>query len=255
MDMAEAGQELSGQVALVTGAARRIGRATALALAARGAAVIVNTRSSEAEAAAVAAEISQAGGRAIHHLADISDEAAVTGMVERGLQTFGRVDILVNNAADRRHVPFTDMSLAEWRHILGIILDGAFLCSRAVLPAMVANRQGAIVNIGGLTGHTGAYNRAHVSTAKAGLVGLTKALAVEFADKGVTVNCVVPGKIGGERAASAGKGASIPGAGEPLIGRHGTAEEVAAMVVALCLPTGRFITGQTIHVSGGLYLP
>ena len=122
-------------------------------------------------------------------------------------------------------------------------------------PAMVANRQGAIVNIGGLTGHTGAYNRAHVSTAKAGLVGLTKALAVEFADKGVTVNCVVPGKIGGKRAASAGQGASIPGPGEPLVGRHGTAEEVAGMVVALCLPTGRFITGQTIHISGGLYLP
>jgi 3-oxoacyl-[acyl-carrier protein] reductase len=253
--MAEAGRELAGQVALVTGAARRIGRATALALAARGAAVVVNTRSSEADAAAVAAEISQAGGRAIHHLADVTDEAAVAAMVERALSTFGRIDILVNNAADRRHVPFTEMSLAEWRHILGIILDGAFLCSRAVLPAMVANRQGAIVNIGGLTGHTGAYNRAHVSTAKAGLVGLTKALAVEFADKGITVNCVVPGKIGGKRAASAGQGASIPGLGEPLVGRHGTAEEVAAMIVALCVPTGRYVTGQTIHVSGGLYLP
>jgi 3-oxoacyl-[acyl-carrier protein] reductase len=253
--MAEAGRELAGQVALVTGAARRIGRATALALAARGAAVVVNTRSSEADAAAVAAEISQAGGRAIHHLADVTDEVAVAAMVERALSTFGRIDILVNNAADRRHVPFTEMSLAEWRHILGIILDGAFLCSRAVLPAMVANRQGAIVNIGGLTGHTGAYNRAHVSTAKAGLVGLTKALAVEFADKGITVNCVVPGKIGGKRAASAGQGASIPGPGEPLVGRHGTAEEVAAMIVALCVPTGRYVTGQTIHVSGGLYLP
>jgi 3-oxoacyl-[acyl-carrier protein] reductase len=253
--MAEAGQELSEKVALVTGAARRIGRATALALAARGAAVVVNTRSSEAEAAAVAAEITQAGGRAIHHLADITDEGAVAAMVERALKAFGRIDILVNNAADRRHVPFTDMTLAEWRHILGIILDGAFLCSRAVLPWMVANRQGTIVNIGGLTAHTGAYNRAHVSTAKAGLVGLTKALAVEFAGQGVTVNCVVPGKIGGGRAASAGKGASIPGPGEPLVGRHGTAEEVAALILALSLPTGRFITGQTIHISGGLYLP
>src|SRR5688500_5166371 len=253
--MAEAGQELSGKVALVTGAARRIGRATALALAARGAAVVVNTRSSEAEAAAVAAEITQAGGRAIHHLADITDEGAVAAMAERALKAFGRIDILVNNAADRRHVPFTDMTLAEWRHILGIILDGAFLCSRAVLPWMVANRQGTIVNIGGLTAHTGAYNRAHVSTAKAGLVGLTKALAVEFAGQGVTVNCVVPGKIGGGRAASAAKGASIPGPGEPLVGRHGTAEEVAALILALSLPTGRFITGQTIHISGGLYLP
>ncbi|MGE0119716.1 MAG: SDR family NAD(P)-dependent oxidoreductase [Dongiaceae bacterium] len=248
-------QELAGKVALITGAVRRIGRATAVALAGRGAAVVINARSSAQEAAAVVREIEAAGGRALHHLADVTDEAQVRAMVDRVLQTFGRIDILVNNAANRKHSAFTEMSFAEWREITGVILDGAFLCARAVLPAMIANGGGAIINIGGLSGHTGAFDRAHVATAKAGLVGLTKALAVEFAARGVTVNCVAPGKIGGKRAASAGDSVSLPGGGEPLVGRPGTPEDVAAMILTLCLPTGRFITGQTIHVNGGLYLP
>lgn len=248
-------QALVGKVALITGAVRRIGRATALALAEQGAAVVINARSSVEEAKAVVAEIEAKGGRAIYHLADVTDEAQVAAMVQRILQVFGRIDILVNNAANRRHSPFTEMSFAEWREITSIILDGAFFCARAVLPSMIANGGGTIINIGGLSGHTGAYNRAHVATAKAGLVGLTKALAVEFADRGVTVNCVAPGKIGGKRAASAGEGVSIPGGGEPLVGRSGTPEEVAVMIATLCGPGGRFITGQTIHVNGGLYLP
>ena len=254
--MATDGQQaLAGKVALITGAVRRIGRATALRLAANGAAVVVNARSSALEAADVVREIEAAGGRAIHHLADVTDEAQVQAMADRVLQSFGRVDILVNNAANRKQSPFTEMSFAEWREITGVMLDGAFLCARAVLPAMVAQGGGTIVNIGGLSGHTGAFNRAHVATGKAGLVGLTKALAVEFADKGVTVNCVAPGKIGGKRAASAGESVSIPGGGEPLVGRAGTPEDVAAMILTLCLPTGGFVTGQTIHINGGLYLP
>jgi 3-oxoacyl-[acyl-carrier protein] reductase len=120
---------------------------------------------------------------------------------------------------------------------------------------MVKAGGGRIINIGGMTAHTGAAERAHVSTAKAGLVGLTKALAVEYAAKGITVNCVAPGKIGGKRSATSGKGGAIPGGGHPLVGREGTFEEVAAMVRTLCLPTGGYVTGQTIHISGGLYLP
>jgi 3-oxoacyl-[acyl-carrier protein] reductase len=249
------GRELDRKVAIVTGAARRIGRAVAVELARRGAAVVVNTRASADEAAAVVAEIEAGGGRAVRHLGDVTDEAAVKSMLDLAQSSFGRVDILINNAADRRRMPFLEMSLAEWRAILSVTLDGAFLCARAVLPAIIAAGGGTIVNIGGLTGHTGAYNRAHVCTAKAGLVGLTKALAVEFAERGITVNCVVPGKIGGERSASAGQGVSVPGNNTPLVGRNGTPEEVAAMVVALCVPAGRFVTGQTIHVNGGLYLP
>ncbi|HEY8368575.1 MAG TPA: SDR family oxidoreductase [Thermodesulfobacteriota bacterium] len=248
-------RRLEGRVALLTGAVRRTGRATALALADEGAAVVINARTSAAEAQAVVAEVEARGGRALAHLADVTDEAQVEAMVRRVVETFGRIDILVNNAANRKQSPFTEMSLAEWREITSVILDGAFLCSRAVLPVMLANGGGTIINIGGLTAHTGAYNRAHVAAAKAGLVGLTKALAVEFASRGVTVNCVAPGKIGGQRAATAGESATIAGSGEPLVGRPGRPEEVAAMVVALCVPTGRFITGQTIHVNGGLYMP
>ena len=249
------GQELAGRVALVTGAVRRIGRAIALALAGDGAAVVINTRSSRAEAAAVAAEIEADGGQALVHLADVTDEAAVEAMVEAALERFGRLDILVNNAADRQQAPLTEISLAEWRRITGIIVDGAFLCARACLPPMVAGGGGTIVNIGGVSAHLGARNRAHVITAKAALVGLTKAIAVEFAGRGITANCVVPGRIGGERSRTAGEAPAMGGGAAPIVGREGTPEEVAAVVHHLCLPASRYITGQTIHVSGGMYLP
>jgi 3-oxoacyl-[acyl-carrier protein] reductase len=248
------GGELEGRVALVTGAVRRIGRAIALALAGDGAAVVINTRSSRDEADAVAAEIEANGGQALVHLADVTDEKAVQAMVTAATQRFGRLDILINNAADRQQTPLTEISLAAWRHITGIIVDGAFLCARACLPHMVAGGGGTIINIGGVSGHTGARNRAHVVTAKAALVGLTKAIAVEFADRGITANCVVPGKIGGRRSRTAGESPEMGGGAGPIVGRLGTVEEVAAMVRQLCLPQSRCITGQTIHVSGGMYM-
>jgi 3-oxoacyl-[acyl-carrier protein] reductase len=249
------GGELEGRVALITGAVRRIGRAIALALSGDGAAVVINTRSSQDEAEAVAAEIEGRGGRALVQLADVTDEAAVQAMVDAALERFGRLDILINNAADRQQAPLTEITLAEWRHITGIIVDGAFLCARACLPHMVAAGGGTVVNIGGVSAHTGAHNRAHVITAKAALVGLTKAIAVEFAERGVTANCVVPGKIGGERSRTSGESPTMAGGTRPLVGREGTPEDVAAVVHQLCLPAGRYITGQMIHVSGGMYLP
>ncbi len=246
---------LAGQVALVTGGVRRIGRAIALTLAGEGAAIAINAKSSRDEAEATVREIAALGVPAAVFMADVTDEAAVTRMVAEIAATLGPVDILINNAAVRRDGDLTDISFADWRLVTAVILDGAFLMSRAVVPGMLAKRHGTIINIGGVTAHTGAAGRAHVSTAKAGLVGLTKALAVEFGDRGITVNCVAPGKIGGPRAASAGKGGVIPGGGHPLVGREGDPEDVAAMVKLLCGPGGRFITGQTIHVSGGIYLP
>jgi len=253
--VADAGAQLEGRVALVTGAVRRIGRAIALALAGDGAAVVINTRSSKGEAEAVAAEIEAAGGQALVHLADVTDEAAVEAMVKAALERFGRLDILINNAADRRQTPLIEIGLAEWRHITGVIVDGAFLCARACLPPMLAGGGGTIVNIGGVSAHTGAQNRAHVITAKAALVGLTKAIAVEFAERGITANCVVPGKIGGERSRTSGESPSMASGAHPIVGRDGTPEDVAAVVHQLCLPASRYVTGQTIHVSGGMYLP
>ncbi|MFL5458193.1 MAG: SDR family oxidoreductase [Myxococcales bacterium] len=246
---------LQGHVAIVTGGVRRIGKAIGLALAREGAAVVVNARSSREEAEETAREIEALGGRAMVQIADVTDEDAVARMISAVIEAFGRIDILVNNAAIRREAPFTEMTLRDWREILGIVLDGAFLMSRAVLPHMVQAGSGRIVNIGGVSAHTGAYERAHVAAAKAGLVGLTRALAVEFAERGITVNCVVPGKIGGKRSATSGHGGALPGGGHPLVGREGRPEEVAEAVRMLCLPTGAFITGQSIHVSGGLYMP
>jgi 3-oxoacyl-[acyl-carrier protein] reductase len=248
-------RELTGQVALVTGGVRRIGRSIALTLAREGAAIAVNAKSSRDEAAETVREIEGLGGAARVIMGDVTDEAEVARMVAEIGGALGPVDILVNNAAVRRDDIFTAMSFADWRLVMAVVLDGAFLCSRAVIPGMLAKGRGTIINIGGVTGHTGASGRAHVVTAKAGLVGLSKALAVEFGGNGVTVNCVVPGRIGGPRSANSGKGGVIPGGGHPLVGREGDPEDIAAVVKLLCSPGGRYITGQTIHVNGGIYLP
>jgi 3-oxoacyl-[acyl-carrier protein] reductase len=242
---------MEGRVALVTGAARNIGRAIALSLADAGAAVVVNARSSREEAEAVAAEITRAGGRAKAHLADVTDEAAVGRMVEAAIGRFGRLDVLVNNAAVRDVSPIDTIDLATWRRITGIILDGAFICAKACIPALRTSGAGAIVNIGGMSGHTGAAGRPHVIAAKLGLVGLTHGLAHDLAPDGITVNCVVPGLIDTERGATAGKVSHRHGT---LLGRKGKPEEVAAVVRLLAGPDGRFVTGQEWHVNGGAYL-
>jgi 3-oxoacyl-[acyl-carrier protein] reductase len=240
-----------GHVALITGGVRRIGRACALALAKEGADVVLHARSSRAEAEAVAKEVEALGRRALVVLADVTDEAAVEAMFAEIDRAFGQLDILVNNAALRGEEHFTEMSYARWKEITGVVLDGAFLCSRAALRRTAPRNYGRIVNMGGVSSHLGAKERAHVGTAKAGIIGLTRALAVEFAGNGVTVNCVIPGKIGGKRAATAGKGI----AGMPIVGREGVPEDVSEVVRLLCRPATSFITGQSVHVNGGLFLP
>ena len=245
--------ELAGRVALVTGAARNIGRAIARELAAAGAAVVVNARGSEAALDAVAAEIAADGGRALAVLADITDKVAVDAMVAAARAKFGRLDILVNNAAVRGEATPEEIDYAEWRRVLDVVLDGAFFCVQACLPDLRASGAGRIINIGGLTGHSGAAGRLHVVTAKAGLAGFTRALAHDLGAAGITVNCVSPGLIDTQRPASAGtvehrrhRQTLVPGIGMP--------EDVARMVRHLAGPAGRFITGQTIHVNGGTYL-
>lgn len=251
--MADA-SELTGKVALVTGGARNIGRAISLALAAGGAAVLVNARSSREEAEQTVAQIKSAGGSAALHMADVTDASAVSAMVESAIGRFGRLDMLVNNAALRAETALSAMKLEEWRRVLSCILDGAFLCAQACAPHLARAGGGSIVNIGGMTAHTGASGRAHVVTAKAGLTGMTRALALEFAPLAITVNCVVPGTIETVR--------GLPGAPErpahrqkvPPVGRRGEPAEVAATVRFLCGPGARYITGQSLHVSGGGYM-
>jgi 3-oxoacyl-[acyl-carrier protein] reductase len=242
--------ELSGRVAIITGASQNIGRAIAESLATAGAAVVINAKRSQEAAAATAQAIEQAGGRAFAHLADVTDPQAVKGMVDATLQRYGRLDILVNNAALREEAPFEQLRFEDWRRILSIILDGAFLCAQACVGPMRQAGGGTIVNIGGLTGHTGARKRAHVITAKAGIVGLTKALAFDLAPD-ITVNCVSPGLI--ETARSGGTPAHHAER-KTVVGRMGQPADVAAAVRMLCGPGARYITGETIHVNGGVFM-
>src|ERR1700759_1622680 len=246
-------KELQGKAAIVTGAGRNIGRAIALTLAEGGASVLVNARSNRNEAEAVAREIEAAGGKAVGSNGDLGDAKAVQAMADSEVKAFGRIDILVNNAALRREKSFAEMDYAEWREILDVTLDGTFHCIKACLPALQKSGAGTIVNIGGLSAHTGARNRAHVVTAKAGIVGLTRALANDLAADGITVNCVVPGLIGTPRP----KGQPEPAhhlTHQTLTGARGKVEDVAAMVRFLCSPAARYITGQAIHANGGAYL-
>ena len=244
--------ELQGQVALVTGAARNIGRAIALALADAGAAVVVNTRSSREEAEAVAHEIATRGGQSMVHLADVSDEKGFEGMVRQATDRFGGLDILVNNAAVRDVTSIDEIDLAAFRRITSIILDGAFIGVKACLPWLRRSGAASIVNIGGMSGHTGAAGRPHVVAAKLGLVGLTRALAHDLAPDAITVNCVVPGLIATKRGASSGL--KVAHLHDPLLQRRGTSEDVAAAVRYLCGPHARSITGQELHVNAGAYL-
>jgi 3-oxoacyl-[acyl-carrier protein] reductase len=247
-----ADNELSGRVALVTGAGRNIGRGIALALAQGGAAVVVNARSNLKEAEGVAGEIERAGGKALAVTADVADAAAVDRMVAAAAR-FGGIDILVNNAAVRAEQPLEQMTLADWRAVTSIILDGAFNCVKACLPYLKRSGTGVIVNIGGLSAHTGAARRPHVVTAKAGLIGFTRALAHELAEHKIRVNTVTPGLMSAPRPA----GQPVPqhhSLVHALAGRRGEPADIAAAVRFLCGPGASFITGQNIQVNGGTFL-
>ncbi|MBN8892578.1 MAG: short-chain dehydrogenase [Rhodospirillales bacterium 70-18] len=244
---------LDGKIALVTGAGKNIGRAIALRLAADGATVVVNGRADAAALDSVVDEIQAQGGTAMAAVADVSRPEAVTALVDAAAARFGGIDILVSNAGLRRQTPFLQMELAEWREILSVALDGAFLLSRAVAPLMVARGGGAIVGLSGVSHHIGVINRCHVSASKAGLEGLMRALAIELAPHRITCNAVAPGSIDTTRGASAGVRPATLESGIPL-GRRGSVDDIATMVRYLVGPEGSYITGQTLHVNGGVFL-
>lgn len=249
-------RELEGRVALVTGASRNIGRSIARTLADAGAKIAVVARSDRAAAEAVAHEIEAMGGSAIVLLGDVAQEADAEQLVGETVKRLGRLDLLINNAAIRREAPFETLAFSDWREVMGVTLDGAFLMSRAAIPHLLASDRGAIINIGGLTAYTGAAHRAHVISAKAGLDGFTKALANELGSRGVTVNLVSPGMIDTNRAhSSSGGDPAHHNTTRTLVGRRGTPEEVAAAVLYLAGSNARFVTGQTLHVNGGAFLP
>ena len=245
-------KELAGKVAIVSGAGRNIGRAIALALADAGAAVVINVRSNKAEADKVAGEIESAGGQAVAVLGDVGDPQTAEALAAAALKAFGRLDILVNNAALRREKPIAEMTYADWREVMDVTLDGAFHCVKACLPAL-RKQGGTIINIGGMSAHIGSKGRAHVMTAKAALVGFSRALAHDLAADKITANCVVPGAIDTSRPTTSPTPAHHLTHGT-ITGERGKPEDVAAMVRFLAGPGGRNVTGQTLHVNAGAYL-
>ncbi len=243
--------KLQDKVALVTGSGRNIGRATVLKLAAEGCNVVVNARSNQAEADAVADEARSLGVKALPVLADVASKEQVDTMINMAMSEFGRIDILINNAAVRPHKPFTELSLQDWEAVRGVVLDGAYYATRAVIESMVDNNFGRIIFFTGEGAFRGSATRAHVSAAKMGLVGLARGLASEFAGNNIRVNVVSPGSIDTSRANPEWYANSPPSSSGVPMGRQGHPDEIAATCLFLVSDDGGYITGQTIHVNGG----
>src|SRR5256884_846365 len=240
--------KLEGKIALVTGSGRNIGRATVLKLASEGAHVVVNARTNQAEADAVVREAQARGVKAISVIADVAKRDQVERMVARALSEFGRVDILISNAAIRPHKPFTELTVQDWEAVTGVVLDGAVYCTRAVIESMVKNQYGRIVFFTGEGAFMGGSGRAAVSSAKMGLVGLARGLASEFAAQNIRVNVVSPGSIDTSRANPEWyQGRTPTAAGTPL-GRQGSVDEIAATCLFLVTDDGGFFTGPAISV-------
>lgn len=251
--MSRSENELAGEVAIVTGAARNIGRATCLSLAAAGAAVCVNAMTSGDEAEALAQKIEAAGGKAMHYIADVTDPDAVSSMAEAVAARFGKLSILVNNAAVRGNTPLNELTLEGWRRIFNPIVEGSMLCTQAALPHIRAAGGGTVILLGGIASYVGVAGRTHVGAAKAALGGFMKGLVHEVGSDNIRVNTVVPGHIDTVRGAAAGARPNYDMTF--VLDRRGLPEEVAEMIRSLCGPAGRYVTGQTIHVSGGVYMP
>jgi 3-oxoacyl-[acyl-carrier protein] reductase len=245
-------QPLAGKTALITGASRNIGKAIALRMAAAGADIVVNTLQDRAAAEAVAGEIAALGRKALVQVADIVDRKAVDRMVGEAKAKLGAIDILVCNASSRGQVDFLNLDYATWRRVIDISLDGTFHCAQAALPGMIERKWGRIITLGGISWHAGFKRRAHNLTGKSGLTGLTRALAVEFGDRGITANVIAPGAIATVRPPSAG--ASAARGNVPPIPRDGHVDEIASAALFLAHPDQGYLTGQVIHVNGGAYL-
>ncbi len=251
--MSASSPSLAGQVAVVTGASRGIGRAVAIALAAAGAQVVVNYARSSTAADEVVAEIVAAGGSAVAIQADVSQADQVDGLINGTLEQFGRVDILVNNAGITRDTLLLRMKLEDWQAVIDLNLTGVFLCTRAVAKIMLKQRSGRIINIASVAGQMGNPGQANYSAAKAGVIGFTKTVAKELASRGITANAVAPGFIETDMTDDLGNTDEIRKF-IPL-GRFGQPEDIAGMVRFLAAdPAAAYITGQVFNVDGGMVM-
>jgi 3-oxoacyl-[acyl-carrier protein] reductase len=243
---------LQGRVALVTGASRGIGRAIALRLAAQGAAVVAGARGTNAQS--VVDEIIAAGGRAMAVALDITDSASVEAAVAATLAAHQRVDILVNNAGITKDQLMLRMKRDDWDVVINTNLSGSYTCVQAVLKTMVKQRAGRIINISSVVGQAGNAGQVNYAASKAGLIGLTKALALEVASRGITVNAVAPGLIDTDMTKGISEGAHEEWAARIPLKRLGTPDDIAAAVTFLASDEASYITGQVLAVNGGMYL-
>ncbi len=244
--------DLSGRVAIVTGASRGIGRTIALRLASAGALVVAGARADHA--VPVAREIEAAGGVAVAVPLEVTEASSVTGMVQTGIDRFGRVDMLVNNAGIVRDQLLLRMKPEEWDAVIATNLTAAYACCRAVLRPMLRQRSGRIVNIGSVVGRTGNPGQANYAASKAGLEGFTRSLALEVASRGITANVVAPGMIETDMTAALDARAREALCGRIPMGRLGASDEVAGAVCFLASDDASYITGQVLNVNGGMYL-
>ena len=245
---------LTGKVAVVTGGSRGIGRAICMRLASMGAMVYVNFVSRSSAAEETVERIAQAGGRAVIIGFDVADGLAVQSSFKKIVSDSGSVDILVNNAGITLDGLMARMKEEDWDTVLATNLKGAFLCAKAASREMMKKKWGRIVNISSVSGFAGNPGQVNYSAAKAGMIGLTKAMAREYASRNITVNSVAPGYIETEMTESLTEGVRDQiKAGIPL-SSFGTAEDVAGAVAYLVSEDGRYITGQTLHVNGGMYM-
>ena len=248
-----ASKRLQGQVAIVTGASRGIGRSIALALAAEGANVVVNYASSSTAADQVVADITATGSNAIALQADVSKSDQVDALINAVMEKWGRIDVLVNNAGITRDTLLLRMKPEDWQAVIDLNLTGVFLCTRAVSKIMLKQRSGRIVNITSVAGQMGNPGQANYSAAKAGVIGFTKTVAKELASRGVTVNAVAPGFIATDMTSG------LNNTDEILkfipLGRYGQPEEVAGLVKFLAADAAAaYITGQVMNVDGGMVM-
>lgn len=245
---------LDNKVAIVTGASRGIGRAVALALAQAGAKVVINYAGNAAAAREVEEQITAIGGEALVVQADVAKLESVEDLVKQAIEKFGRIDILVNNAGITRDNLLMRMKEEDWDAVINTNLKGIFNCTKTIARVMMKQRSGKIINMSSVVGVTGNAGQANYAAAKAGVIGFTKSMAKELASRGITVNAVAPGFIATDMTAVLSDQIKEELAGRVPLGRLGSAEEVASAVLFLASDAATYITGQTLHVDGGMVM-